>query len=101
MTTSREKKGHRGVRCGEWALMRRQMARGDTYRLRECGDGQRERRRFEREKPVVRIVWCMPERVVVWRESLRVRVMRIGEGVTSLERGEWNGAGVVSVAFAK
>jgi len=37
------------------------------------------------------------------KESLRVRVMRIGEGVTSLERGEkWNGAGVeVSVAFAK
>ena len=26
---------------------------------------ERERRRFEREKPVVRIVWCMPERVVV------------------------------------
>ena len=59
------------MRCGKWALMRRRMARGDTYRLRECGDGQRERRRFEREKPVVRIVWCMPERVVVWRVSSR------------------------------
>ena len=62
--------------------------------------GRERRRRFEREKPVVRIVWCMPERVLCG-ESLRVRVMRIGEGVTSLERGEWNGAGVVSVAFAK
>ena len=34
--------------------MRRRMARGDTYRLRECGDGQRERRRFERERRGVR-----------------------------------------------
>ena len=40
--------------------------------------------------------------VLLCGESLRVRVMRIGEGVTSLERGEWDGAGAeVSVAFAK
>ena len=65
--------------------------------------GGERRRRFERETEAGRTycLRCMPERVVVWRESLRVRVMRIGEGVTSLERGEWNGAGVVSVAFAK
>ena len=67
-----------------------------VWRRAERGGGLRERSRSYVLFEVHAGACCCVE------ESLRVRVMRIGEGVTSLERGEkWNGAGVVSVAFAK